>query len=401
MPCRLPVCVHRSLRFSLPALVAIALAGLPAFSAAQTPAASDTPPPIVAPAPADRDAAEAAVTPPSLLPAPTASEAAGATRPPPPANAVAIVLVLPLESAIYGRAAAAVRAGFVAAADAARTPIRVIAHADGNPLGGFSEARRLGASVVVGPLVRDDLRTLATTDLELPTTLALNQLDEGLPLPERVYALSLAVESEGRQLARLVHAQGAQRVAVISDDAPLQKRFASAFLGEWLLQGGGPPATFRLDRGAEALTRLRRELIQAPPDAVLLAVDGNDVALVKQFVGTAPSYTSSQANDRLQLESQRDLDELQFVELPWIADPERAALGGVPRGNYSSAALERLYALGIDAFRVARSMVDGPPAKLELDGATGHLTLGDSRVFAREGQLMRLRDGRAEAVVPR
>jgi hypothetical protein len=407
MPCRLPARGIRSPRLCLPALVAAVLMGLPAFSAAQTPAASDAPASATFPAPAatGRDAADAAdaadpaVTPPLVPTASAAGDAAVASKPSPPGTA--IVLVLPLESAVYGRAAAAVRAGFVAAADAARTPIRVVGHADGKPLSGFAEARQLGARVVVGPLVRDDLRALATADAELPTTLALNQLDEGLPLPERVYALSLAIEAEGRQLARLVHAQGAQRVAVITDDVPLQKRFASAFLGEWLLQGGGAPATFRFDRGADPLTRLRRDLIQAPPDAVLLAVDGNDVALVKQFVGTAPTYTSSQANDRLQQESQRDLDELQFVELPWIADPGSAALDGLPRGNYSSAALERLYALGIDAFRVARALVDGPPAKLEFDGATGHLTLGDSRVFAREGQLMRLRDGRAEAVAPR
>ena len=406
MPCRLPARVDRSLRLGLSVLVAVVLAGLPAFSAAQTPAASDGPVPVATPAPVVRDAVTipAAATTPAAEPVPPATppaDATVATRPVPPGNAIAIALVLPLDSAVYGRAAAAVRAGFLAAADAAGTPIRVIAHGDGNPLAGFAEARKLGARVVVGPLVRDDLRALVTTDAELPTTLALNQLDEGAPLPERVYSLSLAIEAEGRQLARLVHAQGAQRVAVVGDDVPLQKRFASAFLGEWILLGGSAPATYRFDRGAEQLTRLRRDLIQAPPDAVLLAVDGNDVALVKQFVGSTPSYTSSQANDRLQQESQRDLDELQFVELPWIADPESAAAGGLPRGNYSSAALERLYALGIDAYRVARALQDGPPGKLEFDGATGHLTLGESRVFAREGLLMRLRDGRAEPVPPR
>ena len=316
-------------------------------------------------------------------------------------NGIAIVLVLPLDSAVYGRAAAAVSAGFLAAAQAAATPTRVIAHADGDPLPGFSEARKLGARVVVGPLVRDDLRTLAAADIDLPTTLALNQLDEGLPLPERVYALSLAIEAEGRQLARLLRVQGAQTVAVVSADAPLQKRFGSAFVGEWILQGGGPPETFRFARAPEELTKLRRDLARTPIDAVLLAVDGSDVALLKQFVGVTPSYTSSQANDRLQLESQHDLDDLQFVELPWLADPGSPALEGLPRGNYPNASLERLYALGIDAFRIAKAFVDGPPGKLEIDGATGHLTLGESRVFIREGQLMRLRDGRVEVVAPR
>jgi outer membrane PBP1 activator LpoA protein len=417
MPCRPPArvdrCPSRRPGVRLLALFAAALIGLPAFSAAQSPAASDTPAPsrdaapVPAPTPApfpapNRDAAGVGSDAPAAAPTPESTEPSRATQPAPVlANGIAIVLVLPLDSAVYGRAAAAVRAGFLAAAQAAATPIRVIAHADGDPLPGFSEARKLGARVVVGPLVRDDLRTLAAAGIDLPTTLALNQLDEGLPLPERVYALSLGIEAEGRQLARLLRAQGTQTVAIVSADVPLQKRFGSAFVGEWILQGGGPPETFRFARAPEELTKLRRDLSRTPIDAVLLAVDGSDVALLKQFVGVTPSYTSSQANDRPQLENQRDLDDLQFVELPWLADPGSPTLEGLPRGNYPNASLERLYALGIDAFRVAKAFVDGPPGKLEIDGATGHLTLGESRVFAREGQLMRLRDGRVEVVAPR
>jgi outer membrane PBP1 activator LpoA protein len=370
----------------------------PAAGGSATPAIADAAPATATKpdGPATVNGAPVAQTPRELAEPPDATRPAAA-----PANGAAIVLVLPLDSAVYGRAAAAVRAGFVAAAEADATRVRVIAHPDGDPLPGFSEARKLGARVVVGPLVRDDLRMLAAADIDLPTTLALNQLDEGLPLPERVYALSLGIEAEGRQLARLLRAQGTQTVAIVSADVPLQKRFGSAFVGEWILQGGGPPETFRFARAPEELTKLRRDLSRAPVDAVLLAVDGSDVALLKQFVGVTPSYTSSQANDRPQLENQRDLDDLQFVELPWLADPVSPALEGLPRGNYPNASLERLYALGIDAFRVAKAFVDGPPGKFEIDGATGHLTLGESRVFAREGQLMRLRDGRVEVVAPR
>jgi hypothetical protein len=265
----------------------------------------------------------------------------------------------------------------------------------------FAEARALGARVVVGPLVRDDLRALAAADGELPVTLALNQLDEGQVLPPRVYALTLAIEAEGRQLARIVRAEGAQTVAVISADAPLQRRFATAFVDEWLAQGGGRPEVLRFDRAPDGLAQLRRGLGRTPRDAVLLAVDGPDVALVKPFVGTAPAFTSSQAHDRLQFESQRDLDGLQFVEVPWLVDPLDPSVEGLPRNDYPNTSLERLYALGIDAFRVARAFVDGPPALLEIEGATGHLSLGDSRVFRREGRHVRLQGGRLETAAPR
>ena len=55
--------------------------------------------------------------------------------------------------------------------------------------------------------------------------------------------------------------------------------------------------------------------------------------------------------------------------------------------------LDRLYALGMDAFRIAKAFVPGVPAELELDGATGHLTLKDSRQVIREGELAVFRSG--------
>ncbi len=343
-------------------------------------------------------------------PATSAGPAAGtdantgveAPRPPPAKpSGPDIALVLPLESAAYGRAAAAVRAGFAAAADLAKVPVGVISSPDGDPVAGFVAAQEQGAKVVVGPLVRDDLRTLAGAGIDLPVTIALNQMDDGMPLPERLYSLSLAIEIEGRQLARIVVASGAKSIGVISVGGALQRRFASAFVDELLAQGAGPPETFRFDRAPEALTALRKDLGRsAPLDAVLLAVDGTDVALLKSFVGIVPCFTSSQVGDASRTETRRDLDGVYFLELPWLVEGLSPDPGRLPRGNYTNAALQRLYALGIDAFRVARLFVDGAPDSLELDGVTGHLRLTSSRSFTRESQLMRFRAGAAEPSPP-
>lgn len=335
---------------------------------------------------------------------PDAAATATADAPRPPAAKTSgpdIALVLPLESAAYGRAAAAVRAGFAAAAADARVPFGVVNSPDGDPVAGFVAAQEQGARVVVGPLVRDDLRALAGAGIDLPVTLALNQMDDGMPLPERLYALSLSIENEGRQLARIVHASGAKSVGVISAGGALQRRFASAFVDEWLAQGAGPPETFRFDRAPEALTTLRKDLGRsAPLDAVLLAVDGGDVALLKPFVGVVPCFTSSQVGDAVRTETTRDLDGVYFLELPWLVEGLAPDQGRLPRGNYTNAALQRLYALGIDAFRVARRLVDGTPTELEFDGVTGRLRLTSSRLFTRETQLMRFRAGAAEPSPP-
>lgn len=370
------------------------LLGLPAFSAAQTPAASATAPATTHVVPAPQ------LPPPSLLapPAPQAPAQPPPPTPPPlivpaPLATATMALVLPLQSATFGRAAEAVKAGFLAAADLANTKPLIVGHDDGGATDAFRKATDSGARIVVGPLLRDDVKAVAAMTGERPWTIALNQLEEGVPLPERMYALALAIDSDARQLARAAHAIDAQVVGVIASNSALQRRFANAFVAEWLLQGGGPPVQLHFERTPDMLTLLKRELARTPLDAVLLAVDAADAALVKPYIGQIPAYASSQVNDRQPPEILRDLDNVTFVEIPWLAEPDAAAFARLPRPDFRNTALDRLYALGIDAFRVAQSFEGGAPARLEFDGATGHLVLDASRQFAREGRLMRFETG--------
>ena len=377
-------------------LAPLLVLSLPALSFAQSPAASDAPAPATAspPPPATEKPPPLLAPVPAAATAPATATATDAVPASAPArDAVPLALVLPLESPVYGRAAEAVKAGFAAAANAADTRYTVVAHGDDGVVAAFAKATGAGARVVVGPLVRDDLKAIATAGGALPWTIALNQLDESSALPERVFTLALAVESEGVQLARRANADGVRTVVIIGSDAPLQKRFAGAFTGEWILLGGAPPLTFLLDRSPDMLGLLRREVKRAAPDAVLLAVDAQEAALVRPYLGQATAYTSSQVNDRQSRESLRELDAVHFVELPWLADPSAAAFGRIARPEYGSTILERLYALGIDAFRVAQAFVHGEPATLEFDGAIGHVALDRSRHFLREGALLQFRDG--------
>jgi outer membrane PBP1 activator LpoA protein len=338
-------------------------------------------PPVVAQPPAAPQAPAIVVPAPPVSPQPTGP----------------IALVLPLDSATYGRAADAVRAGFVAAAKAAGVRYTIVAHGDDDALAAIAKARGGGASLIVGPLLRDDLRALALARIELPWTIALNALDDGTPLPPRVYTLALSIESDAPPLVRRARDDGAQTVAVVGSDSALQKRFAAAFIDEWIRQGGGPPTTLRFDRAPDMLALLRRELGRTHVDAVVLALDAPDAVLVKPYVGAIPTYTSSQVNDRQPAEFLRDLDDVRFVDIPWLADPESPVFADLPRPDYPNAALDRLYALGIDALAVAQAFEDGPPARLELEGATGHLWLEAGHRIQREGVLLQFREG---SVVP-
>ncbi|MEO8487489.1 MAG: penicillin-binding protein activator [Betaproteobacteria bacterium] len=331
-------------------------------------------------------------------PAPDAVPAASEAAPPQPAGPP-IALVLPLSSSDYARAAEAVRDGFLAAAEAAgaRQRVRVIGHGNDDVLAAFDAAREGGARVVVGPLVRDDLKTVIASDRELPVTIALNQLDDAGTLPPRVYTFALAIESDAHTIATRMHAENIASVAVVGGDTPLMKRFAHAFVGEWILLGGSLPQSFPLVATQDGLRALRRDLARANVDAIVIAVDGPDAALVKTFAPRVTAWASGQVNQRQGPSAARDLEDVRFVDVSWIVAPDAAAFAKLPRPDYASAALDRLYALGLDAFRLADAFVGAPPDRLSFDGATGRVELSDARQIAREGRLATFRGG---ALVP-
>jgi hypothetical protein len=159
------------------------------------------------------------------------------------------------------------------------------------------------------------------------------------------------------------------------------------------MAGGSAPGAYRFDAKPEAMTAMRREIMRKPPGAVLLALDGTSAALMKPYLGTVPSYASALVFERETLAVARDLDGLVLVEIPWIVDPGARQFAAFPKREFASAALTRLYALGLDAFRVAQAFTAGAPEAFTLDGATGQVTLVDGHQFTREGRLAVFRTG--------
>jgi len=307
-----------------------------------------------------------------------------------------IALVLPLQSALYGRAAEAVKAGFLAAANAQgqAARVQVIGHGDDGVLPAFAAAAEAGVALVVGPLTRDDLKTVLALAPARPRMLALNQPDDGSALPPEIYALGLSIESDAALLARQAREDGVRSLATLTSDSPLQRRFRSAFASAWERSGGAVTRDFRFDPNPEVLSLLRRELGARPPDAILLCVGPADAALAKSFLLPGGVYASSQVADGLPAEMLRDLEGVRYVEIPWLADPNDPAFARMPRAGLNDPVLERLYALGLDAFAIAELLAGpDPPTRVELDGATGHLSLKGGRVFAREGRIMVIRGG--------
>lgn len=296
-----------------------------------------------------------------------------------------IALMLPLSSPSFGRAAQAVRQGFMAAATAAgkaSTPVRVypVNEDSLNVLTVYEEAIESGAQVVVGPLTRNGVAALAASTLVKVPTLALNTLDTRSTIPARLYLLGLGVEQEARQVAQIARADGRRNAFILSDGSTLARRMRQAFTAEFARGGGMIVAELTFSADQASLTKLREAVELRVADMLFLALDAAGSRTARPYLGTSlPLYATSQVNAG---GAASELNGVRFVDMPWLLQPDHAAVMIYPRGQFESVDYERLYALGIDAFRLSAALAKNAPDPV-LDGVTGNLRL-DKQQFARE-----------------
>jgi outer membrane PBP1 activator LpoA protein len=307
-----------------------------------------------------------------------------------PTKAPHIALLLPTGSDAFAKPAEAVRAGFLEAAKKQTdgpTAVRLYSATDDpkDIVKTYREAIAAGAKIIVGPLTRRGVTAVATTlNLITVPTLALNVPEGVAANPVNLYTLSLQVEAEARQVAQLALKEGRRKALTITDQTTLAKRTRDAFVEELQRGGGWQIADYAYATDGATLDRMRQAAASGVADMVFLAVDAPRARVVRPQLPTLPAYGTSQLNPgSAALSSFVDLTDVRFVDMPWMLQADHPAVmiyaRGAPR---ESEDLERLRALGIDAFRVAQELMAGK-RDLDIDGVTGRLSL------AADGQIRR------------
>jgi outer membrane PBP1 activator LpoA protein len=305
-----------------------------------------------------------------------------------------IALLLPLKSPSFAKAADAVRQGFLAAAskETKALPVRVYPCADESSeiVALYQQALSNGAVAVAGPLTRGGVAALANNPELMTPTLALNMVD-GLRT-DQLYFFGLPAEIEGRQSAQRATAAGLLSATVVSTNTPLSKRLAQSFSDEWQRSGGilQPEIVYSGDP-----TPLK-ELSQEPGNSVFLAAELDKARLLRPYINAViPVYSTSQVfSGNANTLTNFDLADVRFVDMPWMLQPDHAAVMIYPRSTAPlSADMERLYALGIDAYRLLRILYDRDmTTAMPLDGVTGKISQY-GHLFQREGVLAIMRQG--------
>lgn len=294
-----------------------------------------------------------------------------------------IALLLPMKSKIFGPAANAVEQGFFAAADSNHKrlmmPIRVYSDFDENSsvVAAYRQAIANGARAVVGPLTRNGVSALAA-DRNIPVpTLALNIVD-GQFAPQ-LYFFGMAVEVEARQVAQMAKQQGLHQAIIVTSHTPLSQRLQSAFEEEWTNSAHGANRGVLREIEYNGDPSVFADIADITDTMVFLATDAENSRLIRPYLpNKIPVYATSQVftgNDNVL--ANYDLSGVHFVDMPWLLQPDHPAVMIYPRPNPPlSASRERLYALGIDSFRLIELMLVGNlNSDLPLDGVSGQIHL--------------------------
>lgn len=310
-----------------------------------------------------------------------------------------IALLLPLKSPMFAKAADAVQQGFLAAAgkQAKGLPVRVYPCNDESTdiVALYQQAVNAGAVAVAGPLTRNGVAALAANP-NLPTpTLALNLLDSARS--DHLFFFGLPGEAEARQSAERATDAGMLSATIVSTNTPLSKRLAQAFKDEWLREGGILQSEITYTGDPMPL----KELPLNPGNSVFLAAEADKARLLRPYIdATLPVYATSQvfAGNAHTL-TNYDMADVRFVDMPWMLQPDHPAVMIYPRSATPlSPDMDRLYALGIDSYRLLQVMVEhGEDRLLPLDGVTGKITLA-GHTFQREAVPAIMRQGQGVPV---
>lgn len=257
----------------------------------------------------------------------------------------------------------------------------------------YEQAIDDGAEFVVGPLHKDSVNQLASHDTLPIPVLALNYSEQRgttaeEDLPENLFQLSLSPEQEARQVAERAWLDGHSRAAIITPGTAWGQRVAKAFSQRWQQFGGHVveiqsyndkksdyslpiQRLLNVDESQQRKRELRQLLgkkLEFIPrrrqdiDFIFMAAASKQARLIKpqlrfHHAPKVPVYATSHSySGSINAGMDRDMDGVQFCDMPWTLATDRPgqALKSEIETLWPNASkrYSRLFALGVDAYRV-------------------------------------------------
>jgi outer membrane PBP1 activator LpoA protein len=328
----------------------------------------------------------------------------------PAAPPVRMALLLPNRGGTFGAAADAMRTGFLTAYSRQKENIQLAVIETGDSVQDMQRAYDDASAkfdILVGPLSRSAVTAVAHSGRVVKPTIALAQPD--LPgeaeaqLPPLMLSVGLSIDDEARQVANWVEKEKAPgKIFAVATAVAWQKRAVRSFQAR-ARQLGLQVETMELSTPGNALSapglaQLAKRIEQEKPALLFAALDAAQAVQLRSAVGgELPVYGTSQINpftlDRSNPnDTLPELDGVRLIDIPWQLQPDNVAVAHYPRptggdNERPNPDLARLYALGIDAYRIAHEIAQ-QRSGFDLDGVTGRLNVnlgvGGATYFQRQ-----------------
>lgn len=299
----------------------------------------------------------------------------------------------------------------------------------------LAQAQQEGASLVVGPLLKNDVDRMLSSNTML-NVLALNQPEQVSARPNVCY-FALSPEDEARDAAEHIWAQGKRNPLVMVPRNALGDRTTRAFAEAWQQLGGGTVLQQRFGSQAElrgainsgaglSLSGTPVSLAAAtsptlgeldipsqpqPPesqsaiggvDAAYIVASRSEIALIKPMIamrtgsrGGAQLYASSRsAQGGSGTDFRLEMEGLEYSDIPLLTGSDAGLMQQALAASRNDYSLARLYAMGADAWTLANQFTQlrQMPGR-QINGNTGTLSASDDCVISRKMSWLKYQQG--------
>lgn len=287
--------------------------------------------------------------------------------------------------------------------------------------------------LIIGPLTKPEVNKMTSLDLNNTSVLALNYLDplslpNSNPAPEKLYQFGLNPDIEITQVAELLNRKNRHKIAFIGPENELGFRLYDALVIELQKYNGniiesifykeqnslsnsvakllGTDQSVSRKRHIQNITGIdvefeprRRQDI----DAIFMLAKPHvakqlNPLFAYHYGGDLPIYSGSQIHQID--EPKNDLDNIYFVDMPWMLSDTINIKNAIQEAIPSSAnQYARFYALGADAFAIApRLEILRTVKDSQLQGQTGTLSIDENGIVNRQLEVAIFKKGRAHVL---
>lgn len=262
----------------------------------------------------------------------------------------------------------------------------------------YQKAVADGADVVIGPLDKRKLQTLASKGNLPRPVIGLNRTNEQGVRYASIYQFGLSPEDEAYQIAQFAASRGHRRAALMYPDSSWGQRLAQAFKSSYSRSGGQVVTEEPYPTSARTYSSSVQRVLSSGADMIFLAASPTQARSIRPMIqhkggANMPVYATSHVYSGLPDSGKNvDLDGIVYTEIPYILETSGSGTQLI-EGKYP-----RLYALGADSLVIAKNISTMVNTRQPLGGKTGHISIDGRNVMHRKLNLATFVNGQVQSL---